>query len=203
MRNHFFLFLGVLGIKILFLEVPWGFEKAIFSWFCVCERKKGCKILKRRPNWIIRSVIEPASGRACSIDYLFNFITEGSNIPKFFLTEKLVNFTVNKHDFAPWGPWRKIDEDGEFWGDHILIPGVWGAKIREDTRGMRSSLKSLGVAWSVVYVRLTDIDISFSNNFSLFKPQTMLAIPGFHLENNSQTKLYIKKIAISNHFVSL
>ena len=28
----------------------------------------------------------------------------------------------------------------------------------------------LGVAWSVVYVRLTDIGSSFSNNFSLFKP---------------------------------
>jgi hypothetical protein len=32
----------------------------------------------------------------------------------------LVYFTVTKHDFAPRGPRGKVDEGGEFWGDHIL-----------------------------------------------------------------------------------
>jgi hypothetical protein len=27
------------------------------------------------------------------------------------------------NDYAPRGPQGKVDEDGELWGDHILIPG--------------------------------------------------------------------------------
>ena len=47
-------------------------------------------------------------------------------------------------------------------------------------------------------VLLTTIsDFDFRNNFSLFQLlQTMLAIYGFHLENNCLRKLYIKNPAI-------
>ena len=74
-EESIFLFLGVLGIKILFLGVPRSFEETIFSWFCVYERQRGCKF------WYWTS----------SIDYFLNFITKGSNIPKFF---ELKNWSI-------------------------------------------------------------------------------------------------------------
>ena len=107
----------------------WG--NNIFMTLCIL-RQKGCKILKWRSNWIIGSV-KLIQCKECL----------GSNIPKFFWTEKLVSFPENKLDFVSKGPRGKVNEDGEFWRDHILIPGVRRTKIREDPWGMRTSKTSL------------------------------------------------------------
>ena len=55
-----------------------------------------------------------------------NFITayyKGSNIPNIFQLKNWSILLLIKLDFAPPEPQGKFDEDGEFWGDHILIPG--------------------------------------------------------------------------------
>ena len=66
--------IGILGIKNSFLRNPRGFEESIFSWFCVYERQKKCKILKWRLNWI-KEFVKLIQWKD-SLDYFFNFITE-------------------------------------------------------------------------------------------------------------------------------
>ena len=58
------------------------------------------------------------------LDYFLNFITEYYRVKHSKVFFELKNWSILPLLSLILGPPGKVDEDGEFWGDHILIPGV-------------------------------------------------------------------------------